>query len=221
MDVLQDPSVGAAGASYVPPPDGTWVQRLYGVLRGKTVGRHDTRWLASGNLVVRRTVFQQIGGFDRTLEACEDVDLCQRLRKRGWRLVADERMTSVHLGDPKSLTAVFKGERWRGRDNIRVTLRGPITAADFVSLASPIFILVAVLALPMLLALSMFDKRALFAAGLAGAGILALPLVKSARALVSGAVSAPLDVLRVLLVSLVYDLARALALVTRAPHHRR
>jgi hypothetical protein len=73
----------------------------------------------------------------------------------------------------------------------------------------------------MLLALSMFDKRALFAAGLAGAGILALPLVKSARALVSGAVSAPLDVLRVLLVSLVYDLARALALVTRAPHHRR
>ena len=220
-DVLQDPSVGAAGATYVAPSDGTWVQRLYGVLRGRTVGRHDTRWLASGNLVVRRTVFQQIGGFDPTLEACEDVDLCQRLRKQGWRLVADERMTSIHLGDPKSLTAVFKGERWRGRDNVRVTLRGPVTLADVISLASPILILGALVALPILLALSLFDKRALVAAGLLCAGIVALSLVKSARALVSGSVSGPLDALRALLVSLVYNLARALALVTRAPHHRR
>jgi hypothetical protein len=222
IDVLQDPSVGAAGAAYVPPSDGTWVQRLYGVLRGgRTAGRHDTRWLGSGNLVVRRTVFQQVGGFDPTLEACEDVDLCQRLRKRGWRLVADERMTSIHLGDPESLTALFKGERWRGRDNVRVTLRGPVTVADVVSLAFPILILGALVALPILLALSLFDKRALVAAGSACAGIVVLSLVKSGRALVSGSVSGPLDALRVLLVSLVYNVARALALVTRAPHHRR
>ena len=82
----------------------------------------------SGNLAVKRTAFQAIGGFDAALEACEDVDFCQRLRRAGWRLVGDERLESVHLGDPPTLAALFRAERWRGRDNLRVSLRGPLDA---------------------------------------------------------------------------------------------
>jgi len=54
IDVMRPSDVGAAGALYVAPDDGTWVQGTYGALRGRTVGRADVRWLGSGNLVVRR-----------------------------------------------------------------------------------------------------------------------------------------------------------------------
>ena len=72
---------GAAGALCVPPPEGTWVQQMYGALRGRTRGRSEVTWLGAGNLAVRRTAFMQVGGFDATLESCEDVDLCHRLRQ--------------------------------------------------------------------------------------------------------------------------------------------
>ena len=36
-------------------------------------------------------------------------------------LVADPRLRNIHLGDPSRLRALFFGELWRGRDNIRVT----------------------------------------------------------------------------------------------------
>jgi GT2 family glycosyltransferase len=89
IEVMQPEKVGAAGALYVAPCNGTWVQRTYGALRGQTRGQSETRWLGSGNLIVRRDVFEALGGFDRGLESCEDVDFCQRLRQAGWKLIAD------------------------------------------------------------------------------------------------------------------------------------
>src|SRR5262245_1079001 len=41
---LQDPGVGAVGALYLPPPNGTWVQRAYGFLRGRAAVRRDVAW---------------------------------------------------------------------------------------------------------------------------------------------------------------------------------
>ena len=137
-DIFNDPHVAAAGALYTPPPDGTWTQRMFGVLRGRTVGRSDAAWLGSGNLAVRRAVFEQMRGFDESLETCEDVDLCQRIRQAGHRIVADERLGSVHRGDPKSLRELFLSERWRGRDNIRVTLRSGFGLRDLPSIVIPV-----------------------------------------------------------------------------------
>src|SRR4030095_7743152 len=37
--VMSEASIGAAGALYVSPPTGTWVQRMYGFLRGGNHGR--------------------------------------------------------------------------------------------------------------------------------------------------------------------------------------
>jgi GT2 family glycosyltransferase len=48
----------------------------------------DARFLASSNLIVRRTAFDAIGGFDTAFPAAagEDRDLCERLREAGLRL---------------------------------------------------------------------------------------------------------------------------------------
>ena len=130
--------VAATGAPYVSPPAANWVQESYDNLRARPSSRQDVDWLGSGNLAVSRAPFERLGGFDRSLEACEDVDLCNRLRLAGHRIVADPALRSVHFGDPSTLRALFFGELWRGRDNARVTWRGPRTLRHLRSMLIPI-----------------------------------------------------------------------------------
>jgi GT2 family glycosyltransferase len=59
-------------------------------------------------MAVSKEAFFSIGGFDQTLETCEDVDLRQRLRARGWRVVGDDRLHNVHFGDPATLGHLFR-----------------------------------------------------------------------------------------------------------------
>jgi hypothetical protein len=218
-NALAAADVGAAGALYTAPPDGTWVQRAYGLLRGSTVGTADVPWLGSGNMVVRRTAFESIGGFDASLEACEDVDLCQRLRARGWRIVGDERLRSVHLGDPPTLRALFRAERWRGRNNVTVTLRGPWTPRNLASLLTPAVVLAALLALVLAPAALLAGVSPWPVYGGALLAIGGLALLKTLLAMRPGAVT-PGILAQVFVVVLVYNIARAMALVTPASHHR-
>jgi GT2 family glycosyltransferase len=220
-DVMQRRDIGAAGALYVPPADGTWVQRTYGALRGRTVGHADARWLGSGNVIVRREAFEAIGGFDQTLESCEDVDLCQRLRDAGWRVVADERLVSVHYGDPSTLGGLFRAERWRGRDNLRVTLRTRVTIRDLPSIVSPVVVAFAVPALLAAIVAAPFTSgRSLSIAVWAAVAFAIIALARAVRiASVDGRWGGG-SVARALAVAITYELARASAIVTRAAHHR-
>jgi GT2 family glycosyltransferase len=221
LETMTPERVGGAGALYIPPADGTWVQRTYGALRGRTVGSGDTRWLGSGNLIVRRDAFTAIGGFDATLESCEDVDFCQRLRDAGWRLVGDERLVSIHHGDPSTLARLFRAERWRGRDNLRVTFRTRVTPRDLPSIVTPILIALAVPALVASIAVApLTGGRSLtvaIASALAIAGIVGLRALRIAH---SGGRWGPASLAQALAVAATYELARASAIVTRAAHHR-
>lgn len=212
---LEDQAVSAVGAPYSSPDDANWVQRAYAGFRPVLVGREPTQWLGSGNLVVRKAAFQAVSGFDATLESCEDVDLCNRLIRAGHMLIADPRLRSVHLGDPRTLRALFFGELWRGRDNIRVTLRGPLTADALPSLLIPVLDLGAVfllIASPWLGWVIAAGAAAVFAAF---AGLRASRM--SARLSTRSA----LQHLQNVVVAAVYDLARSLALVVRATHRTR
>ena len=104
----------------------------------RAADRRDVEWLGAGNLAVRRTVFEHVGGFDERLEACEDVQLCHSVRRAGYRVVSEPGMDSVHHGDPRTLSDLFFGELWRGRDNLRVSLRGPWTLRTVPSALLPV-----------------------------------------------------------------------------------
>jgi hypothetical protein len=216
----QEPDAVAVGSPYQAPPDGTWVQRMYDRLRRRPSGLRLAEWLPSGNLVVKRSTFEAVGGFDTSLETCEDVDLCHRLRSHG-EVFESEGLVSVHRGDPPTLRALFLGELWRGRDNFRVTLRGPLSLRSLPSLLLPVAILVAC---------SMFLLGAVtWSIGgwwlvVAGAGVVAA-VVLTRTASLFGRVARPerngRAALEALLVSGVYDAARALALVARPSHDLR
>jgi GT2 family glycosyltransferase len=215
LEVFQDTAVTAAGAPYSAGPSANWVQRAYARSRPTVTSAQPTDWLGSGNLLVRREAFEQVHGFDAGLESCEDVDLCNRLRLAGHRLVADPRLRSVHLGDPASLRALFFGELWRGRDNIKVTLRGPLTLRALPSVVIP------VVTLALLLVIAVAGWMSLVLAISAALIVATLTGLRAARMSIGKGRLMAQDVAANIAVAAVYDLARALSLVARATHRTR
>jgi glycosyltransferase involved in cell wall biosynthesis len=216
VDVLSATDIGATGAPCLTDPSPTWVQRQYDAMRSRPASREEVQWLGSGNLAVKKHVFDELGGFDAQLTACEDVDLCNRLRQAGHRIVADPAMRNVHYGDPKTLKALFYGELWRGRDNVRVTFRGPKTLRELRSALIPIVDLIAMAA--GLIALLLGYPRIALACLLIVAGLIALKAMvifrRQSRRGIAEAVQA-------LAVAAVFDVAKAFALLARGSHRSR
>ena len=58
----------------------------------------DVEWLSGAVLWIRRSALESIGGWDeRYFMYFEDVDLCWRLRRLGWRLAYDPAGTVMHV----------------------------------------------------------------------------------------------------------------------------
>jgi glycosyltransferase involved in cell wall biosynthesis len=212
------PDAAGVGSLCWPPPSPTWVQRMYDALRGRPRGVHEVEWLGAGNLAVRRQAFEAVGGFDPTLEACEDVDLSNRLRKAGWRLISDSRLQSVHFGDPATLRKLFRGELWRGRDNIRVAFRGPLS---FRSAASALIPAVHLAALAAAFLGVLLIPRGFGWIALAGVAIVSvLPALRAGRMIRRLDRFGWREPFQAYAVAVAYDTARALSLVLRARHRR-
>jgi GT2 family glycosyltransferase len=55
-------------------------------------------WVSGANLMVRRSLFEQIGGFDENFFLyCEDVDLCYRINQAGFAVVSHPDAKIIHL----------------------------------------------------------------------------------------------------------------------------
>jgi glycosyltransferase involved in cell wall biosynthesis len=215
VEILTGGGVAATGAPCIGPPTANWVQQSYDSLRSRPLERQDVDWLGSGNLAVSRAPFEIVGGFDHSLEACEDVDLCNRLRLAGHRIVADPALRSVHFGDPATLRALFVGELWRGRDNARVTFRGPRTFRHLRSVLIPMGYLGAVGCAAVAVAISLPAV-----AILAGSFVLALGALRAGRMLLSRRPTVA-RAAQAFVVAVTFDLARAFALLVRGTHRAR
>ena len=144
------------------------------------------------------------------------MDLCNRLRQAGHRIVADPAMRNVHYGDPRTLKALFYGELWRGRDNVRVTFRGPKTFRELRSALIPIVDLVAIAA--GLLAMLLGYPRLAVAAWLVVLGLIGLRALMILRRQSRLGLEA---VAQALAFATVFDAAKALALLARGSHRAR
>ena len=61
-----------------------------------------------GIFMIRREAFDSVGGFDSTVAAGEEPELCQRLIRKGWRLVRLDREMALH-----DLAMTRFGQWWR------------------------------------------------------------------------------------------------------------
>jgi GT2 family glycosyltransferase len=220
VEVLSSGTASAVGDLYHAPPEGTWVQTAYDAFRSHLDRAREAAWLGSGNLAVAANAFRDVGGFDTTLVTCEDVDLCQRLRSRGHSLLADPRLYSVHHGDPATLRRLFVGELWRGRDNLRVSLRGPLAWREVPSIAIPVVQLACLASVAGGGIWAIADRRGLVVAGAGVAVFLSLTGLRTVRMAMNARPRSWWRWAQFCCVALVYDLARATALVVRHGHHR-
>lgn len=84
-------------------PGNPWTRRYHS---GTESHERLTDWLSGSCLVIRREAFESVGGFDEDyFMFFEDVDLCDRLGKKGW--------TSVYL--PSARIRHDQGHSWRKR----------------------------------------------------------------------------------------------------------
>jgi hypothetical protein len=59
-------------------------------------GMREVDTIQTSNFMMKRAVFNAIGGFDRSFKRVEDADLCYRLRKKGYRLILNFDSAVVH-----------------------------------------------------------------------------------------------------------------------------
>jgi hypothetical protein len=92
LETLQDPKIGLAGVSQLPPPGSSWKQKWIGYDLGKAkfpVQKHlvDTEMATHAGMACRREVWEEMGGESDTLVTGTDTDLRERLRAAGYRVV--------------------------------------------------------------------------------------------------------------------------------------
>jgi hypothetical protein len=127
-------------------------------------------------------------------------------------------MRSTHLGDPATLGALFFGELWRGRDNLRASLRS-LTLRGVPSLAIPLVNLGLLIAA--VLALAVAGAGGLPVAAAAGLGIAAFAALRASVMVSRLRPRSLAGSVQALAVAATYDLARALAPVWPTAHAAR
>ena len=117
----------------------TWVQRAWAAhWRGKNTGftelagrrvitRGAYRLLTTRNLLMTRSAFEALGGFDETLATGEDSNLALRAHVLGLRMIADPALRVTHAGEPGDLVSFFRQQLWHAN---RASHRGIRAAGE-------------------------------------------------------------------------------------------
>lgn len=209
---LQSEETGIVGGNISIPHDSRWVARAwYGV--GYAPKNGEVSYVPSGNLLVRRSRFFQVGGFNEDLKTSEDFDLCVRARTAGFPILAVAEMAVVHLRTPQTLTAFYRRERWHGTHVFKALLNNLHETANFRAVAFAVYILGCCIGMLAGLGLGLFvGQYSIFAAALAGMIIASFACsVRKLRTVRGRAYWHTLPPLTLL--HLVYGVARASALL--------
>jgi len=120
VKVLQDDSsTVAVGGKYLAPPTCTWMEAAWASVPDDRVAEVDA--LAGGSFVVRRTQFEEVGGFDESLNAGEDFELSHRLRELGGRILRVPECGVYHHGWPRTPWEVVRRQYWQGSNQLEAT----------------------------------------------------------------------------------------------------
>ncbi len=103
----------AIGYPYALPDAPGWIETAWDRLH-RPASAGPAAWLYAGNLVIRRKAFEAVGGFNDTIRTGEDPELGRRLRLAGLVQFSDPALVAVHLGNPQTLRAFFRQQRWHG-----------------------------------------------------------------------------------------------------------
>lgn len=105
---------GAFGFVDTVPAEANWVARTWGIRAQQEVRQERAvDFLPGRNLLISRTVFDALGGFDETLTTNEDKDLTYRIALAGFPVLQLPAPPVIHLGYEKSFGEFVRKEFWR------------------------------------------------------------------------------------------------------------
>lgn len=82
---------------------------------GPRLNRKHIFYINSGHMIMTKSFFHRLGGFDEKLKSGEDPELCFRAKTKGARIVNNPKLAVIHAGYPRSLKDFYHRERWHGR----------------------------------------------------------------------------------------------------------
>lgn len=97
--------------------ENNWIERIW--FAPRTTRNEEINYMNSGHLVIHRSLFLKVGGFDPKLETGEDYEFCARARGMGARIENDPELKVAHAGYPKSIKHFFARERWHARGDYK------------------------------------------------------------------------------------------------------
>jgi len=114
--ILKDESVGAVGGGYLAPKDGTWVETSWAI--EQYIPAIESKALPGGCFIVRRSLFEDLGGFNEQMGAGEDDELTRRIITQGHKVLCLRNLAVIHLGYPKQLRDIIKRQIWHGSSQL-------------------------------------------------------------------------------------------------------
>lgn len=136
----ENPEICCLGGYIDIPDNASWLERTWHLRLEIWPSEQEVEWVSSMNMIVKKSVFEQVGGFNPRLVTAEDVDLCFRMKSFG-KIVCSKEIKAVHLGEAKTLGRFFRKESWRGQGNLTGVLSHGIELRELPSLVVPIFYL--------------------------------------------------------------------------------
>ena len=121
-DFLEVADAEIVGAHYRIPHDSTWIARCWFDDEGYNRAG-EASYVPSGNLLLSRSTFDRIGGFDESLQTNEDYEFCQRAKRVGVSVYSFPRLEVIHLGTPQSISEFYHKQAWHGQHVLRVFVR--------------------------------------------------------------------------------------------------
>jgi GT2 family glycosyltransferase len=112
LAAFKEPDVGASGSKVNLPNNPHWIEKAWYSQKRGTAAK--VNYINSGNLAVRKKIFDQLGGFDETLTTGEDSEFCWRLNQAGSLVVENPAVRVIHYGNPKDLRSFYKQQQWHG-----------------------------------------------------------------------------------------------------------
>jgi glycosyltransferase involved in cell wall biosynthesis len=108
-----DTSKIVIGSTYTIPNNATWIERVWFEQLLARDSESD-RYINGGNLIVKKSFFSEISGFDSHYATGEDVKFCLDAKIHGGRIIKDKEIVAVHHGYPKTIKQFVARERWHG-----------------------------------------------------------------------------------------------------------
>lgn len=112
-DVFAESKASAVGCEVVSDMLGHWSEVVWDKLH-RPGGDGPRHYINSACFCITASWFWKINGFDEQKVSSEDVDICRRLTVAGGTMWQAERLAVIHMGNPKSLSGLYRRLRWHG-----------------------------------------------------------------------------------------------------------